>query len=96
MTFADIEKAIADFGGRAKENKLKPEELPSSGIGWRSFHRSRACDRLRIWAWANTSRTSRDSGLPSMSHLSARQEYRGLVVALRLPINDRTAARIAA
>lgn len=35
-------------------------------------------------------------GLPSMSHLSARQEYRALVEALRLPINDRTAARIAA
>ena len=35
-------------------------------------------------------------GLPSMSHLSARQEYRALVEALRLPINERTAARIEA
>ncbi len=32
-------------------------------------------------------------GLPSMSHLSARQEYRQLLEALRLPINERVAAR---
>ncbi len=27
LSFAEIEKAVADFGARAKENKLKPEEL---------------------------------------------------------------------
>ena len=27
MSFADIEKAIGDFGRRARENKLKPDEL---------------------------------------------------------------------
>jgi 2-oxoglutarate dehydrogenase E2 component (dihydrolipoamide succinyltransferase) len=27
LSFAEIEKAIADFAGRARENKLKPEEL---------------------------------------------------------------------
>ena len=32
-------------------------------------------------------------GLPSMSHLSARQEYRQLLDALRLPISERAAAR---
>jgi chromosome partitioning protein len=32
-------------------------------------------------------------GLPSMSHLSARQEYRQLVEALKLPISERVAAR---
>jgi chromosome partitioning protein len=31
-----------------------------------------------------------------MSHLSARQEYRQLLEALRLPISDRVAARRAA
>lgn len=35
-------------------------------------------------------------GLPSMSHLSARQEYRALVEALQLPVNDRAKARIEA
>jgi chromosome partitioning protein len=35
-------------------------------------------------------------GLPSMSHLSARQEYRQLLDALRLPISERAAARTAA
>jgi chromosome partitioning protein len=35
-------------------------------------------------------------GLPSMSHLSARQEYRQLLDALRLPISERAAARNAA
>jgi chromosome partitioning protein len=35
-------------------------------------------------------------GLPSMSHLSARQEYRQLLEALRLPVSERTAARKAA
>ena len=35
-------------------------------------------------------------GLPSMSHLSARQEYRALVEALRLPVSDRAKARIEA
>jgi chromosome partitioning protein len=35
-------------------------------------------------------------GLPSMSHLSARQEYRQLLDALRLPISERAAARSAA
>jgi chromosome partitioning protein len=35
-------------------------------------------------------------GLPSMSHLSARQEYRQLLDALRLPISERAAARRAA
>ena len=34
--------------------------------------------------------------LPSMSHLSARQEYRQLLEALRLPISERAAARRAA
>jgi 2-oxoglutarate dehydrogenase E2 component (dihydrolipoamide succinyltransferase) len=27
LSFAEIEKAVADFGARAKENKLKPDEL---------------------------------------------------------------------
>ena len=31
-----------------------------------------------------------------MSHLSARQEYRALVEALRLPVSDRARARIEA
>jgi chromosome partitioning protein len=35
-------------------------------------------------------------GMPSMSHLSARQEYRVLVEALRLPVSPRAAARFAA
>jgi len=35
-------------------------------------------------------------GLPSMSHISGRQEYRLLVEALNLPINDRADARKAA
>lgn len=35
-------------------------------------------------------------GLPSMSHISARQEYRMLVDALQLPINERAEARRAA
>ncbi len=35
-------------------------------------------------------------GLPSMSHMSARQEYRGLVQALHLPITARAEARQAA
>jgi len=35
-------------------------------------------------------------GLPSMSHLSARQEYRALVEALQLPVSDRAKARIEA
>lgn len=35
-------------------------------------------------------------GLPSMSHVSARQEYRLLAEALQLPINERAAARQAA
>jgi chromosome partitioning protein len=35
-------------------------------------------------------------GLPSMSHLSARQEYRQLLEALRLPVNERAEARRAA
>ena len=35
-------------------------------------------------------------GLPSMSHLSARQEYRMLADALQLPINERAEARLAA
>lgn len=35
-------------------------------------------------------------GLPSMSHISGRQEYRQLVEALNLPINDRADARKAA
>jgi len=35
-------------------------------------------------------------GLPSMSHVSARQEYRALVEALQLPVSDRAKARIAA
>jgi chromosome partitioning protein len=35
-------------------------------------------------------------GLPSMSHLSARQEYRSLVEALRLPVSDRARARMEA
>jgi GPH family glycoside/pentoside/hexuronide:cation symporter len=35
-------------------------------------------------------------GLPSMSHLSARQEYRALVEALRLPVSERARARIEA
>jgi chromosome partitioning protein len=33
-------------------------------------------------------------GLPSMSHLSARQEYRALVEALKLPVSERAKARI--
>ncbi|HWA17945.1 MAG TPA: division plane positioning ATPase MipZ [Devosia sp.] len=35
-------------------------------------------------------------GLPSMSHLSARQEYRQLLEVLRLPVNERADARRAA
>jgi chromosome partitioning protein len=35
-------------------------------------------------------------GLPSMSHLSARQEYRQLLEALRLPVSERAEARKAA
>jgi len=35
-------------------------------------------------------------GLPSMSHVSARQEYRALVEALQLPVSERAAARQAA
>lgn len=35
-------------------------------------------------------------GLPSMSHISARQEYRNLVEALNLPISEKAAARRAA
>jgi chromosome partitioning protein len=35
-------------------------------------------------------------GLPSMSHISARQEYRMLVEALQLPVNERAEARRAA
>jgi chromosome partitioning protein len=35
-------------------------------------------------------------GLPSMSHVSARQEYRQLAEALQLPISERAAARQAA
>jgi chromosome partitioning protein len=35
-------------------------------------------------------------GLPSMSHMSARQEYRALAEALQLPISERAAARQAA
>jgi chromosome partitioning protein len=35
-------------------------------------------------------------GLPSMSHLSARQEYRQLLEALRLPVSERAVARNAA
>ena len=35
-------------------------------------------------------------GLPSMSHLSARQEYRQLLEALRLPVSERADARRAA
>jgi len=35
-------------------------------------------------------------GLPSMSHVSARQEYRALVEALQLPVSDRARARIEA
>jgi len=35
-------------------------------------------------------------GLPSMSHISARQEYRMLVDALQLPISERAEARRAA
>jgi chromosome partitioning protein len=35
-------------------------------------------------------------GLPSMSHISARQEYRALAEALQLPISERAAARQAA
>ncbi len=35
-------------------------------------------------------------GLPSMSHLSARQEYRALLEALKLPVSDRAQARRAA
>jgi len=36
------------------------------------------------------------SGVPSMSHISARDEYQGLVRALNLPITDRVKARQAA
>jgi chromosome partitioning protein len=32
-------------------------------------------------------------GLPSMSHVSARQEYRALVDALNLPVSDRARQR---
>ena len=35
-------------------------------------------------------------GLPSMSHVSARQEYRMLAEALQLPVSERAAARRAA
>jgi len=35
-------------------------------------------------------------GLPSMSHISARQEYRNLVDALHLPVNEKADARRAA
>jgi len=35
-------------------------------------------------------------GLPSMSHVSARQEYRALAEALQLPVSERAAARQAA
>jgi chromosome partitioning protein len=35
-------------------------------------------------------------GLPTMSHASARQEYRALAEALKLPVNERAAARQAA
>lgn len=35
-------------------------------------------------------------GMPSMSHLSARQEYRNLVEALKLPVSERARARIEA
>jgi chromosome partitioning protein len=35
-------------------------------------------------------------GAPSMSHLSARQEYRQLIEALRLPVSERAEARKAA
>ena len=35
-------------------------------------------------------------GLPSMSHVSARQEYRKLVEALHLPVSENAAARQAA
>jgi chromosome partitioning protein len=35
-------------------------------------------------------------GLPSMSHVSARQEYRNLADALNLPTNDAAAQRRAA
>ena len=35
-------------------------------------------------------------GIPSMSHISARQEYRQLVEALQLPVSERAAARQAA
>jgi chromosome partitioning protein len=34
-------------------------------------------------------------GIPSMSHVSARQEYRALVQALKLPVNERAKARLA-
>ncbi len=36
------------------------------------------------------------NGLPSMSHLSARQEYKNLVAALNLPLSQRAKARIKA
>ena len=29
MSFAQVEKAVADFAARARENKLKPDELQS-------------------------------------------------------------------
>jgi chromosome partitioning protein len=35
-------------------------------------------------------------GLPSTSHLSARQEYKALAEALQLPVSERAAARRAA
>ena len=35
-------------------------------------------------------------GLPSMSHISARQEYRTLVEALNLPVSEKAEARRAA
>lgn len=35
-------------------------------------------------------------GLPSMSHVSARQEYRQLAEALQLPVSERAGARLAA
>ena len=35
-------------------------------------------------------------GLPSLSHVSARQEYRQLAEALQLPVSERAGARLAA
>ncbi len=36
------------------------------------------------------------NGLPSMSHLSARQEYKNLVASLHLPLSQRAKTRIQA